>query len=55
MKVEDIKPGTRVVVRAEMEKDQMMAKTFDVGVAAAAKKRCSALDDGRDQDSKHVW
>ena len=38
MKVADIKPGTRVVVTAEMEKDQMMAKTIEVGVAAAATK-----------------
>ena len=38
MKVEDIKPGTRVVVTAEMEKDQMMAKTIEVGVTAAAAK-----------------
>lgn len=38
MKVEDIKPGTRVVVTAEMEKDQMMARTIEVGVTAAATK-----------------
>jgi len=39
MKVEEIKPGTRVVVTAEMEKDQMMAKEIQVGaeVRAAAK------------------
>ena len=37
MKVADIKPGTRVVVTAEMEKDEMMAKTIEVGVATASK------------------
>ena len=39
MKVEEIKPGTRVVVTGEMEKDQMMAKEIQVGteVNAAAK------------------
>ena len=37
MKVADIKPGTRVVIMAEMEKDQMMAKTIEVGAAAATK------------------
>ena len=34
IKVADIKPGTRVVITAEMEKDQMMAKTIEVGTAA---------------------
>ncbi len=37
VKVADIKPGTRVVITAQMEKDQMMAKTIEVGGAAAAK------------------
>jgi len=34
IKVADIKPGTRVVITAAMEKDQMMAKTIEVGAAA---------------------
>ena len=38
IRVEAIKPGTRVVVTAVMEKDKMMAKTIEVGVAAAAAK-----------------
>jgi len=38
LKVEDIKPGTRVVVTAVLEKDQMKAKTIEVGAAAAATK-----------------
>jgi len=33
IKVTDIKPGTRVVITAEMVKDQMMAKTIEVGAA----------------------
>ncbi|MEQ1760661.1 MAG: hypothetical protein ABL986_20315 [Vicinamibacterales bacterium] len=37
VKVADIKPGTRVVITAEMEKDQMMAKTIEVGAAATSK------------------
>jgi len=37
-KVEDIKPGTRVVVTAVTEKGQMKAKTIEVGVAAAPAK-----------------
>lgn len=36
--VEDIKPGTRVVVTTVTVKDQMTAKTIEVGVAAAATK-----------------
>lgn len=35
MKVTDLKPGTRVVITAEMERDQMMAKTIEVGSADA--------------------
>jgi phosphopantetheine adenylyltransferase len=34
-KVEDIKPGTRIVVTAIMEKDVMKAKLIEIGVAAA--------------------
>jgi hypothetical protein len=34
MKVADIKAGTRVVITATMAKDQMTAKTIEVGVAA---------------------
>ena len=33
VKVGDIKPGTRIVIMAEMEKDQMMAKTIEVAAA----------------------
>lgn len=37
MKVEEIKPGTRVVVTAVMEKDKTMtARTIQVGAAPAA-------------------
>ena len=39
MKVEEIKPGTRVVVTALMDKDKSMkAKLIEVGVAPAAAK-----------------
>jgi ABC-type uncharacterized transport system substrate-binding protein len=38
MKAQDIKPGTRVVVTARMEKDVMKARTIQVGVEAAAAK-----------------
>ncbi len=39
MKVEEIKPGTRVVVTATMQKDKTMkAKTIEVGAAPAAAK-----------------
>jgi phosphopantetheine adenylyltransferase len=39
MKVEEIKPGTRVVVTAFMDKDKSMkAKLIEVGVAPAAAK-----------------
>lgn len=38
MKVEDIKPGTRVVVTAMQEKDTFEAETIEVGTTAAAKK-----------------
>jgi len=38
MKVEDIKPGTRVVVTAMQEKDTFEAETIEVGATAAAKK-----------------
>ena len=37
-RVEDIQPGTRVVVTAVMEKDQMKAKTIEVGATTAAPK-----------------
>ena len=38
IKVEEIKPGTRVVITAVEQKDKSMtAKTIEVGVAAAAK------------------
>lgn len=37
MRVTEIKAGTRVVITAAVEKDHMMAKTIEVGVAAAAK------------------
>ena len=35
MKVEEIKPGTRVVITAAMEKDKMIAKEIQVGADAA--------------------
>jgi hypothetical protein len=39
MKVEQIKPGTRVVITATMEKDKRLkAKTIEVGVAPAPAK-----------------
>jgi hypothetical protein len=39
LKVQDIKPGTRIVVSAVEEKDKSMtAKTIEVGVASAAAK-----------------
>jgi hypothetical protein len=38
MKVEDLKPGTRIVVTATMDKDKAFtAKTIEVGAASAAK------------------
>jgi hypothetical protein len=37
MKVSDIKAGTRVVITATMDKDQMKAKFIEVGAAAAGK------------------
>ena len=37
MKVTDIKAGTRVVITATMEKDQMKAKFIEVGVTTGAK------------------
>ena len=37
MKVTDIKAGTRVVITATMDKDQMKAKFIEVGAAAAGK------------------
>ena len=36
MKVEEIKNGTRVVITAAMEKDQMIAKEIQVGVEGAS-------------------
>ena len=39
VKVEDLKPGTRVVITASMDKNnRMTAKTIEVGVAAAVAK-----------------
>jgi len=38
-RVEDIQPGTRVVVTAVMEKDQMKAKTIEVGATTATPKQ----------------
>lgn len=37
-KVDDIRPGTRVVVTTVMVKGQMQAKTIEVGVAASVAK-----------------
>lgn len=37
MKVTDIKAGTRVVITATMDKDQMKAKFIEVGAASATK------------------
>lgn len=37
IKVTEIKPGTRVVITGEMEKDQLIAKTIEVGAVAATK------------------
>ena len=39
LKVQEIKPGTRIVISAVEEKDKSMtAKTIEIGVAAAAAK-----------------
>ena len=35
MKVEEIKPGTRVVITATMQKDKMIAKEIQIGADAA--------------------